>query len=180
MDVRLGQSNRLTEPLADRILELAFGTGNMLLELHTAHYRPIGLDLSPTMIRIARRKLHKRNMMVPLVRGRAQQLPFADESFDTILCTFPAEFIVVPDTLGQIARVLCPGGRAVVTAMSTLTTQGPLARFLEWLYWITGQRGPLPNLQPQLERLGLESWTKWKQVKGSAVLLVMIEKPIDG
>jgi ubiquinone/menaquinone biosynthesis C-methylase UbiE len=162
------------------ILELAFGTGNMLLDLHWAHYHPVGIDLSSAMIRIARRKLRRHSVAVPLVRGRAQWLPFADASFDSILCTFPAEFIVVPDTLSQIARVLRPGGRAVIVAMARLLVDAPWVRFLEWLYRITGQRGPLPDLRSQLRTLGLEYRTMWKSTESSAVLLVVAEKRVDG
>jgi ubiquinone/menaquinone biosynthesis C-methylase UbiE len=152
----------------------------MLLDLAALRYCPVGIDLSPTMVRIAQRKLSRHNVAVPLVRGRAQRLPFADAAFDAILCTFPAEFIVARDTLSQIVRVLRPGGRAVVAAMSELTAGGPVSRFLELLYRITGQRSPLPDLQPHLEALGLESWATWKSVEGSAVLLVIAEKRIDG
>jgi ubiquinone/menaquinone biosynthesis C-methylase UbiE len=159
-----------------RVLELAYGTGDMLLELHAARYCPVGVDLSPAMARIARRKLRRHGVNVPLVRGRAQQLPFADASFDAVLSTFPAEFIVAYETLSQIARVLRPGGRAVIVAMGRLTSRTLWARFLEWLYAITGQRGPLPDLRPQLEAAGLRHWATWVPATDSAVLLVILEK----
>ena len=169
----------LPELRGKHVLELAFGTGDLLLDLHTAGYHPTGIDLSPAMARIAQRKLAKVGLAPPLVRGRAQQLPFAGASFDSVLCTFPAEFIVSAESLHQIARVLCPGGRAVIVAMGKLLSDDPWARLLEWLYRITGQRGPLPDLRPTLEPLGLKQRAMWVPVGSSEALLVVIEKRVD-
>jgi ubiquinone/menaquinone biosynthesis C-methylase UbiE len=173
------QRTALPELCGKQVLELAFGTGDMLLDLHAAQYRVIGLDLSPTMVRIAQQKLSYHGVHVPLARGRTQQLPFADASFDSVLSTFPAEFIAAPDTLREIARILRPGGRAVVVVLAQLLPNGLWARFLEWLYAITGQRGPLPDLQPELKALGLHYQTMWKAADGGSVLLAVLEKQID-
>ena len=173
------QRQALAELRGRRVLDLAFGTGNTLLDLRAAGYDPIGLDLSPAMIRITKRKLHKFRAVVPLTRGRAQQLPFADASFDSILCTFPARFIVDPGTLDQLARVLCPGGRIVVVALSKLTGSNIWVRVLRWLYRVTGQRTPLPELESQVSFPGLTYKTIWKSVKDSAVLLVVFERRVD-
>jgi ubiquinone/menaquinone biosynthesis C-methylase UbiE len=139
----------------ERVLDLAFGTGNLLIDLAEAGYRPCGLDLSPYMLRITRRRLHRRGLDVPLCRGRAQALPFADSVFDAVVSTFPAEFILRPMTLHEVARVLRSGGRAVVVAEARLEGRGPLSRFIEWLYVITGQRGPWPDVDARLREAGL-------------------------
>lgn len=173
------QRAALPELRGRQVLELAFGTGDLLLDLHKAGYHPTGIDLSPAMGRFAQRKLAKVGLALPLVRGRAQQLPFAAASFDSVLCTFPAEFIASAETLHQIARVLCPEGRAVIVAMGKLVSNDPWARLLEWLYWITGQRGPLPDLRPTLEPLGLKHRAMWVRVGSSEALLIVIEKKVD-
>ena len=172
------QRAALPELRGTRILELAFGTGDMLLDLSAMHYRAVGLDLSPHMVRIAGQKLHRRGTPVPLVRGRTERLPFADASFESVLSTFPSEFIVDPDTLREISRVLCPGGRAVIVAMAQLTFErwNVWAQFLEWLYRITGQRGPLPDLGPQLAALDLQYLPMWKATANGSVLLVVLER----
>jgi len=172
------QRAALPELHGDRVLELAFGTGNMLEDLHAAQHQAIGLELSPFMIDRARRKLQRSGVSVPLVQGRAQRLPFAGAAFDAILATFPAEFIVAPDTLSEVSRVLRPGGRMVVVAMAQFIPDSLWARLLEWLYRITGQRGPLPDLQPYLDILGLEHHTIWRSVQGTSVLLVVLEKHV--
>ena len=172
------QRTALPELRGERVLELAFGTGDMLCDLQASQHWAVGLDLSAQMVRIARQKLSCGNVCVPLVQGRTQQLPFAGASFDSVVSTFPAEFIAAPDTVGEIARVLRPGGRAVVVVLAQLLPSGLWARFLELLYRITGQRGPLPDLQPGLEALGLQYQTMWKTANGGSVLLVVLEKRI--
>ncbi len=172
------QRAALDELRGTRILELAFGTGNLLLDLYDHGYRPIGLDRSIAMAHIARRKLRLAARPVPLAQGQAQQMPFADASFDTVVCTFPAEFIVQPDTFREIARVLDPVGRAVVVIGAQLQAITPWRRFMEWLYRITGQREPLPDLRPHLAELGLTCRTTWKPMSGSSVLVAIVDKGI--
>lgn len=139
----------------ERVLDLAFGTGNLLIDLVEAGFRPCGLDLSPYMLRITQRKLNRQGLDVPLCRGRAQTLPFAGGVFDSVVSTFPAGFILHPATLREVARVLRPGGRAVVVAEARLEGRGLLSRFIELLYTITGQRGPWPTVDTPLQEVGL-------------------------
>lgn len=170
------QRAALPQVRGPRVLELAFGTGEVLPELYVSGYQATGLDLSPHMARIARQKLRARGMPVPLVRGRAQQLPFADGAFDTVLSTFPSDFMIAPETLSQIARVLRPGGRAVIVPMARLIPDSLWKRFLEWLYRITAQRGPLPDLRPELAALGLNYEARWVACDGTAVLILLLDK----
>jgi ubiquinone/menaquinone biosynthesis C-methylase UbiE len=130
----------LAPPGAGRILELAHGTGNLQLDLRAAGYTSIGLDLSPAMGRIASGKLLKAGYPLHLVRGQAQALPFADASFSAVISTFPTDFILKPETLSEIHRVLGSKGQFLIVPNGTLTGSGALARFIEWLYRITGQR----------------------------------------
>jgi len=52
-------------------LELAYGTGGLMADLTARGLAPVGLDLSPTMARLARRRLLRRGLLPRLVRGRA-------------------------------------------------------------------------------------------------------------
>ncbi len=122
------------------VLELAHGTGNLLLDLHTSGCRTVGYDLSAYMGRIARKKLKKHGAPVNLVRGRAQQLPFAALTFSAVVCTFPTDFIITPETLREVHRVIQADGSFVVVAAGILRRGGVAGSFLEWLYRITGQR----------------------------------------
>ncbi len=118
-----------------RILELGHGPGHMLAALEKAGFVAVGLDLSPQMGRLARGRA-----AVPLVRGMVQSLPFADGAFDAVLATFPTEYIIDPETLTAVYRVLAADGRFVIVPEGHLTGRGPLRRFIKWLFRITGQR----------------------------------------
>lgn len=83
------------------------------------------------MGRLARRNTEN---TASLTRGLAQHLPFASESFDTVVATFPAEYITDPLTLSEVKRCLSDGGRFVVLPVAM-----PKNRILSWLFKVTGQ-----------------------------------------
>lgn len=125
------------------VLEIGHGPGHMLLALRQAGFRVVGLDLSPHMGRQAQKRLREAGTVVPLLRGDVLVLPLATAVFDTVLATFPTDYIVDPATLLSVSRVLRGNGRFVIIPEAHFTGRGPLNRFIEWLYTITGQRaGP--------------------------------------
>jgi len=99
----------------DVLLDLGCGTGAAVREASAKVTRAVGFDLSPAMIARARalgEGLAKVDFLVGDVSGR---LPFGNSEFTAILCTtafhhFPRQ----QDTIGEIARVLEPGGRLVI------------------------------------------------------------------
>jgi ubiquinone/menaquinone biosynthesis C-methylase UbiE len=156
------------------VLELAQGPGHLLVAMARQGLTPVGLDLSPQMGRLARRRLVRLSLPLRLVRARAQALPFRDGTFPDVVATFPTEFILAPRTLREVKRVLSPGGEIVVVAGAQLTGRDPLSRFLEWLYRITGQRAPLPRGdEPLWEESGLTLRAEWISAARSRVLLVV-------
>jgi len=155
------------------VLELGHGPGHLLVAMARRGLTPVGLDLSPQMGRLARRRLRRAGTRVPLVRARAQALPFRDGSFSDVVATFPTEFIVAPRTVREIVRVLAPDGGIAVVASAWLTGGDPLSRFLEWLYRITGQRGPLPEGSEAVwAESGLALQARWVSLRRSQVLLI--------
>lgn len=126
-----------------RVLEIGHGPGHMLRAMQMNGLEVMGLDLSPQMGRLAR----KRAPSVPLVQGRVQDLPFAGDSFDSVLATFPTEYVVDAQTLSAVARVLGQNGRFLILPEGHLTGSGLLNRFIEWLFQITGQRQSIDPAQ---------------------------------
>ncbi len=97
-----------------RVLEVGCGTGRLLAALAAGGRQVCGCDPSAAMLRQTRRRAAGRPPQVALCRARAQALPLAGASCDTVVCTFPAGYIADERTWAEFARVLARGGRAVV------------------------------------------------------------------
>ncbi len=128
-------------PDAGRVLEIAHGTGNLQLDLHARGYDVFACDLSAAMGRITTGKLQRTGHTPTLARALTQALPYPDATFTAVISTFPTDYIADARTLREIARVLTPSGVLIIVPNATLTGGGLITRVLEWLYWITGQRG---------------------------------------
>jgi ubiquinone/menaquinone biosynthesis C-methylase UbiE len=92
------------------VLEVAVGTGRNL-EFYPPEVRLTGVELSTAMLRQARDRAAESGRPVTLAEADAQALPFADASFDTVVCTL--SLCAIPDeraALGEMWRVLRPGG----------------------------------------------------------------------
>jgi len=100
----------------DRVLDVATGTGAVLLaalERCGKQGHVIGIDVSEAMLGRAADQLGHRSVRNAEVRLMdAQQLLFADESFDSVLCSFAfLSFANQTRALAEFRRVLKPGGR---------------------------------------------------------------------
>lgn len=96
------------------VLELAVGTGRNLCH-YRAEVRLTGIELSPAMLALAQREAAAIGRQVELREGDAEALPFADVSFDTVICTL--SLCTIPDDRAAIReahRVLRPGGRFIL------------------------------------------------------------------
>ena len=156
------------------ILELGYGTGGLIADMTARNLTPTGLDLSPYMARLARRRLLREGAVLRLVRGEAQHLPFPDAAFANLVSTFPTEFILEPQTITSIARVLQPGGHLVIVAMGYLKGPAPLRRLVEWLYRFTGQREiPEPRPLARLQEFGFTARWEDATLEGAKVRLLV-------
>ncbi|MGD8463542.1 MAG: class I SAM-dependent methyltransferase [Anaerolineae bacterium] len=163
-------------PPEGRLLEVACGPGHLLAELAQAEYQVMGLDLSQAMVRQAQHRITGQGFANPVCRGRVQALPFGNESFAAIIATFPTTYIYDPDCLCEMARTLDRNGRLIVVESATLHHHNLTSRWLEWLYRITGQRGPGPDLPTLLEAEGLQARHEAIAVEESTAHLVIAEK----
>ena len=96
------------------VLEVAIGTGRNLA-FYPEGVRLSGIDLSPAMLERARQRARELGVEVDLREGDAQDLPFSDESFDTVVCTL--SLCSIPNdrkAVAEMKRVLKPGGRVVL------------------------------------------------------------------
>jgi arsenite methyltransferase len=98
-------------PPTGAVLEIGPGPGVLLEKMAGRHPLAIGFDLSPSMLREAKRRLQRAHRRTRLAQGNATHLPFASESLDGIATTFA--FSAIPDGLAamrEMARVLRPAG----------------------------------------------------------------------
>ena len=100
----------------EQVLDLACGTGELLSRIakETPGAERIGVDLSPKMVERARAKLtDEPNTRVE--RADAHDLPFADDTFDVVVCANTFHYFTHPEqVLREVRRVLRPGGRLVL------------------------------------------------------------------
>ena len=114
-----------------RVLEIAVGTG-INLPLYSAEVSITGLDLSPAMLRIARRRAAELGREVRFVVGDAQKLPFDDGSFDSVVTALA--LCSVPDparAIGEMRRVLAPGGHLLL--LDHIRSSWPPVAAGQWL-----------------------------------------------
>ncbi|MGE5274335.1 MAG: class I SAM-dependent methyltransferase [Verrucomicrobiota bacterium] len=96
----------------ERVLDVACGSGNTALAAARCFARVTGLDFVPALLEHGRARAAAELLEAEFVQGDAQDLPFADGSFDVVLSTFGAMF--APDqerTAAELLRVTRPGGR---------------------------------------------------------------------
>jgi ubiquinone/menaquinone biosynthesis C-methylase UbiE len=121
----------LGERTRGRILEVGIGTG-----LNLPHYPAdailTGVDLSPAMLAIARKRAADLGRDADLREGDAEHLPFADTSFDTVVCALSLCTIPEPATaIGEMRRVLVPGGRLLL--LDHIASTWPPIHAGQWL-----------------------------------------------
>src|SRR5215204_2259464 len=96
------------------VLEVAIGTGRNLT-FYPAGVRLTGIDLSPAMLERARQRAGELGMEVDLREGDAQDLPFSDGSFDSVVCTLSlCNVLDDRKAVAEMKRVLRPGGRLLL------------------------------------------------------------------
>jgi len=109
----------------ERVLDVACGTGIVSREaapLVGTGGQVVALDMNPAMLAVARALPAPSGAAIHWQEGNAMALPFADGTFDVVLCQHGLQF--VPDRGGavrEMRRVLVPGGRALVIVLQALS-----------------------------------------------------------
>jgi ubiquinone/menaquinone biosynthesis C-methylase UbiE len=176
-----------------RILELGFGPGHFQIDLEENGFIPFGIDESMYMARQAQRRFTRLiSRLKPgspprLVRGVAETLPFVNDSFDTIVATFPTEYIFNPNTITEIMRVVKPDKRLIIL-LSAKPVGGKLIDQLNLLLFrLTNQIPPqdvdLNSFVVPFTQAGFPAETKLITIEKSELLYIISTKsqihPID-
>jgi len=169
----------------DPVLELGFGTGHLQAFLLERGIQTVGLDQSRQMATITGRRLRAAGRIYSLVTGRSQYIPLSSGVFSRVVATFPSDFIVDPDTLSEIWRVLAPGGRLIVVPNAWITGESIPHRFSAWLFHITNESPPsekisstwIGTLVGRLSELGFLLEQTILKTSSSSLFLVDAKKP---
>ncbi|WP_302080438.1 class I SAM-dependent methyltransferase [Salinibaculum rarum] len=113
----------LADASGERGLDVGCGNGRHT-ELLAAHVdRAVGADVSRGLLTSARDRMEDRDWRGALVQGDAAALPFATDTFDVGIYVATLHHLPTRErrrrSLDELARVLCDGGRALVSAWST-------------------------------------------------------------
>jgi SAM-dependent methyltransferase/predicted ester cyclase len=161
------------------VLELAAGTARNL-PFYRDDVRLTGIELSPEMAELGRRRADELRRPIDLQVGDAEALPFADESFDTVVCTYG--LCTIPDDAAAVRetkRVLRPGGRILLA--EHVRSPNPIVRTIQRLLEPFAHRvGGDHLLREPLDRLAAEDFEVdevWRQ-KAGWVELVAARKPL--
>jgi len=108
----------------ERFLDLATGTGDIALEIasrHPAKIKVMGIDFSGPMLKLGKQKIESKNLgkSIPLQKGSAESLPFADASFHGVITAFGIRNFSNPQrSLMEIHRVTKTNGKIVILEFS--------------------------------------------------------------
>jgi len=158
----------------NRILEIGHGPGHLQRVLLGRQWVAVGIDESRQMGYLAKRNT---DGSARLTRGLAQHLPFPNETFDTIVSTFPADYINDARTLAEVKRCLLNGGRFIV-----LPVAWPKNPFLDWLFRVTGESPSeavelvKSKFKEPLVKAGFATEVRMLDVKSSLLLIVVAKK----
>jgi demethylmenaquinone methyltransferase / 2-methoxy-6-polyprenyl-1,4-benzoquinol methylase len=135
-----GQNGRWRKAMVDRltpgkdqiVLDVAAGTAGISLQIaRRTGARVIGLDLTEQMLRRGLAKVTAAGLpaRIPLIAGRAEQLPLADASVDALTFSYLLRYVSDPQaTLTELTRVVRPGG-----TIASLEFLMPPTAF--WRFW---------------------------------------------
>jgi ubiquinone/menaquinone biosynthesis C-methylase UbiE len=137
-DRRLFRDNRqwVCQQASGEVLEVAIGTG-LNLPYYPHDVRLTGIEYSPAMLQLARRRADELGRKVDLREGDAHALDFPDGSFDTVVCTYG--LCAIPDepkAIAEMWRVLRPGG-LLLLADHVAGSSRPVRAVQRALEWVT-------------------------------------------
>ncbi len=156
----------------DRALDLACGTGDISFEIAERGARVIGLDITARMIEIARAKGRIGRARAVFLVGDMMSLPFPDGRFDVATVGYGIRNVPTIDiALGEIYRVLTPGGR--VLSLDFNRPPNPVIRavYLAYLTVVGSALGLVLHRDPDTYRYIPESIRRYPGAPGVAAAM---------
>jgi SAM-dependent methyltransferase len=130
--------SRLALKPGERVLDVACGTGNLAIPAARNGARVTGVDIAPNLLDQGRERAKAEGLAIQFDEGDAEELPYEDGSFDTVITMFGAMFAPRPElTAAELVRVCRPGGRI---AMANWTPTG----FIGQMFKSVGKHVPPP------------------------------------
>jgi SAM-dependent methyltransferase len=96
------------------VLDLGCGTGSNLVPLIKRGAHTIGIDISPDLIRLARKRMDDAHLQSALQVGSAYDTGLPDASVDVIYCMSLIHHLEIARVREEMQRVLVPGGRIIL------------------------------------------------------------------
>ena len=164
-----------------RVLEVAIGTG-LNLPHYPADATVTGIELSPAMLAIAKQRAADLGRDVDLHTGDAEHLPFGEAAFDTVVCAL--SLCTIPDpqgAIGEMARVLVPGGRLLL--LDHVGSTWPPIYAAQWLLerlTIRAAGEHFTRRQLPLVRAAGFDIVEVERLKAGTVERVLARKPVTG
>ena len=136
---------RLEIKAGSQVLDVACGTGNTAIPAAKAGARVTGVDIATNLLEQASKRAAAEQLQIRFEEGDAEELPYADQSFDAVVTMFGAMFAPRPEKVAaELLRVCKPGG---MVAMANWTPRG----FVGKTFQATGKLvPPPPGLAPPL------------------------------
>lgn len=138
--------SRLNLQPAERVLDVACGTGNLAIPAAKRGAYVVGQDIAPNLLEQGRAKAKAEGLTIQFDENDAEALPYEDAAFDTVITMFGAMFTPRPDvTAAELTRTCRPGGRI---AMANWTPEG----FVGQMFKIVGKYvPPAPGIPSPLQ-----------------------------
>jgi ubiquinone/menaquinone biosynthesis C-methylase UbiE len=158
-------------PPGGSVLDVATGPGHFCIALaRLGGVSVTGTDLSADLISIARDNASREGMEVAFVEADASAMPFADDSFDSVFCSWAVKNFQDPArALREMCRVLKPGGKLFVVDVNHDATGHDWKEYASQI-GLRGGTALMMGLAFRIQRNGAYSKQQFEQLAAATPL----------